>query len=344
LKNIHAGSQTSDSITFGDTTQLAEANGGSGAAHTGPLAWTLGFGADQLGEYSSILPPLTGFDPSSATSAISVGNPPNLVSVLYGSFDPAAIGTKLAAWGYHKQDRGGGVTAWVFADDHKIDMTKLDPDTGVGPGMGGWLNVIWVSKTSIAYGRATSDLAAAVPAQSTSLADDPMIGSLADCLGSPLAVMLLTGQKQIQSSAVTGIAFGITGTGTADLQEEICVAAPDAAGAQTLAAGFTKAVGSGFDYRLAQPFSAMFSAPQTKVIGGSAHVVRLSAKPVAGQDPTVLFKMVQESDFLSLLGLPEVVQRGGAPVTLAPSFVGGAGSNTPSDSGSDAMSPTPSSS
>ncbi|MBS2550868.1 hypothetical protein KGQ19_28745, partial [Catenulispora sp. NL8] len=44
--------------------------------------------------------------PPIATSAITVGNPPNAVGILYGGFDPAAIGAKLAAWGYKKQDRG----------------------------------------------------------------------------------------------------------------------------------------------------------------------------------------------------------------------------------------------
>ena len=200
-------------------------------------------------------------------------------------------------------------------------MSKLDPNTGIGPGMTGWLNVVWVSKTSIAYGAATSDLAAAVPAQSKPLSDDPAVGPLADCLGSTLAAMAITDPKVIQNSAVSAVAFGVTATSATDQREEICVAAPDDAGAQALAAGFTKAVGSGKDVVTDQPWSQLLSGPQTKVIGGSAHVVQLSAASV-NQQPGLVFQLVQKDDFQTLLGLPAVVrnpQSPGGSITVTPS-------------------------
>ncbi|WP_194908483.1 hypothetical protein [Catenulispora rubra] len=320
LKNVHDTAQTSGSIEFGDTAQLAKLNGGTTPASNGPFGRLVGTGSDQLTQYASVLPPLTGFDSTTATSAISLGLPPDQVGVLYGSFDPTAIGTKLAAWGYHKSDRGGGVTAWVFQDNHQMDLTKLDAN-GIGPGMTGWLNVIWVSKSSIAYGSATSDLAAALPAQSKPLSGDAMVGSLADCLGSTLIAYVNTDAKQINNSGISAIAFGVTATGTSDIREEICAAAPSASAAQGFATGFTKAVGSGLDYVRNQPWSALLTDPQTKVIGGSKNVVRLTAKPVAPQGAALVVNLVVQNDFAGLLGLPQVISKVGVPggsVTLTP--------------------------
>ncbi|WP_194924452.1 hypothetical protein [Catenulispora pinisilvae] len=307
LENIHAVAQTSDYIEYGATAQVAKLAGGTKPATGGPFTQLQGIGAEQLFQYWALLPPLTGFDSTTVTSAVTVGNPPNAVGVLYGSFDPAAIGAKLAAWGYKKQDRGGGVTAWISNDDHKFDATKLDPTTGVGPGMTGWLNVIWVSNTSIAYGGATSDLAAALPAQSKPLSSDNVLSSLADCLGSPLGAMVLTDPKTIGNSAATAIAFGVTATNASDAQEEICVAASDAAGAKTIATAFTKAVTTGTDLVQNNPWSKELTAPQTDVLGGSAHVVRLSATS-ANQQPGLVFRLVTEDNFGTLLGWPFQLQ------------------------------------
>lgn len=325
LKNIHTAAQTSGYIEYGDTAELTRLNGGAGAAANGPFGRLLGTGGDELAQYQQLLPPLTGFDPATATSAISVGHPPNTASVIYGSFDPKAVGAKLAAWGYHSQDRGDGVTAWIFQDDHKIDLSRLDPSTGIGPGMGGWLNVVWVSKSSIAYGRATSDLAAALPAQSKPLSGDPMVSSLADCLGPTVVALVITDPQQIATSGISAIAFGVTATGTSDIREEICAAAPDAAGAQAFATGFTKAVAGGKDIYTDQPWANLLSDPQTKVIGGAQHVVRLSAKPTDPKGASLVVNLVEQNDFAGLLGLPQTVKNGrtvnpdGTPGSPSPS-------------------------
>ncbi|ACU72215.1 hypothetical protein Caci_3308 [Catenulispora acidiphila DSM 44928] len=321
LKNVHATAQTSNSIEYGDTAQVTKLNGGTTEGESGPFAGLLGVGADQLRGYSELLPEHTGFDYTTGSTAISFGTAPNTVQVLYGTFDPAAIGAKLAAWGYKSSDRGNGVTAWVFEDDHKIDMSKLDPSTGVGPGMTGWLNVVWVSKTSIVYGGATSDLAAAVPAQGKALADDPVVGPLADCLGSPLAAFVITDQKQIQNSKVSAIALGVTGTSASDLRMEICASAPDAAGAQAFATDFTKAVSSGKDLITDEPWSHLMTDPKTSVLGGANHIAQLSAKPTETRAGSLVVGLVEKNDFLGLLGLPTPAARvpaGGTDTETSP--------------------------
>ncbi|MEY9859301.1 hypothetical protein ABH935_004929 [Catenulispora sp. GAS73] len=277
LKNIHATAQTSGFIEYRDSALLTKINKGKDV-WTSPFSLLYNHGEGPFLQYGGELPPLTGFDAQQATSAISVGNPPNTVGVLYGSFDTSTIGTKLAAWGYTKQDRGGGVTAWIFKDDNQADTSQ--PDTmNVGPGMGGRLNVIWVSKSSIAYGYMTSDLASALPAQSKPLSQDAMVGPLTDCLGSTLIAYVITDQKVI------------------------CVAAPTTAGAQALAAGFMKSVGSGRDPEGDKPWSSEVSDAQTKVLGGPTHVVQLTATQIGGGLPFV-DEPVNRNDYPTLLWLP----------------------------------------
>ncbi|WP_370366220.1 hypothetical protein [Catenulispora sp. GP43] len=109
------------------------------------------------------------------------------------------------------------------------------------------------------------------------------MGPLADCLGSPLEAFVITDPKMINSAGLPAVALGVTATSASDVRMEICAAAPDAAGAQAFASGFAEAVGSGQDYMTNQPWANLLSNPQTSVIGGADHVVRLSATPTGGQ-------------------------------------------------------------
>jgi hypothetical protein len=311
LAHIQDTPQTSKYLEFGNTAQVTKLNGGTGPASSGPFSRLIGRGAPNISSYSQVIVAPTGIDPNSATSAVSVGAPPNSVEVLYGSFDADAIGAKLAAWGYRKQDRGGGVTAWVWSDDHKFDLSKLDPNTGIGPGMtGGWLDVAWVSKTRIAYGRATSDLAAALPEQSKPLSGDPVVGPLADCLGSALAGAMVTDQAEIKDPSVSAMAIGVTATSAADVRQEFCVSAPDDASVQTFAAAFTKEIESGEDFVNNVQWSTELSNPKADLLGGPQHVVRLSATPVDPAQSGLVFDLVDRDDYKTLLGLPMKAKNG----------------------------------
>lgn len=303
LRHIHDTAQTSSYVDFGLPAQVVELNGGRD--DSGPLAQLAGAGASNLRSYYKVVDPIIGIDLNSVTTALSVGRPPNNVEVLYGSFDADAIGAKFSAWGYHKQDRGHGVTAWIWTDDHLIDNSKIDPNTGIGPGMDtGWLNVVWVSKTRVAYGRATADLAAALPEQSKPLSGDSMVGPLADCLGSPLSAAMSNGPAASGDKAIPAVALGVTGTGAADVREEICVATLDDATAQKVATAFTTAVAGGTDFHSQMKWSAELTDPKAEMLGGDRHVVRLTARPTDQVRVDFVIQLMYEDGYKTLLGLP----------------------------------------
>lgn len=309
LRHIHDTAQTSSYFSFGEPAQVVKLNGGQG--DSGPFSVLAGAGADELRNWYKVLDPITGLDLNSVTTALTVGRPPANVEILYGSFDADAIGAKFAAWGYKKQDRGDGVTAWIWRDNHEIDAGKVDPDTGIGPGMDtGWLNVVWVSKTRVAYGRATADLAAALPEQSEPLSGDSVVGPLADCLGSALTGIVLNGPPVTGDPAIPAMAVGVTATGPADIREEICVAAPDDATAQKFATAFTTAISNYTDFRSDMKWSAELTDPKTEKLGGEQHVVRLSARPAGQGRPDFVTSLVYNADYETLLGLPMKTKNG----------------------------------
>ncbi|WP_194922341.1 hypothetical protein, partial [Catenulispora rubra] len=64
---------------------------------------------------------------------------------------------------------------------------------------------------------------------------------------------------------------------------------------------------TGTDLVQNNPWSKELTAPQTDVLGGSAHVVRLSATS-ANQQPGLVFRLVTEDNFGTLLGWPFQLQ------------------------------------
>lgn len=264
LRGVHATDATKTELSWGQY-------GGAGAA-----------GMNQ------VLAPILGFDPLKQPFVLTVGRAPNWVTVLYGSFDPAAIGAKLQGLGYKKTDRGGGVTQWLIRDDHQIDMNQQPEELAETVNT---FNVIRVSKDRVVFGGASADMDASLPAQSASLADDPVVGELAKCLDKATSGIYDAGTEQL--------AVGENPGGT----ESICVAAPDDATARQYGDAFTKAVTSGTSQVSLTPWKELLSNPKVESLGGKAHVVRLTATDVDAAHPRLVNALLN-MDVLSLIGKP----------------------------------------
>jgi hypothetical protein len=245
------------------------------------------YGGANLVRYNEILAPVIGFS-AEAPFVLTLGKPPNEVTVLYGTFDPAAIGTKLQPLGYRQTDRGHGETQWLIRDDHQFDMNQQPEVLGATLST---LNVIRVSKDRIVYGGATADLDAAVPAQSASLADDLRAGEIAKCLGADASGEFTTGYA-------VPLAVGVGPDGT----ETICVAAEGDRSAQAYGDIFTTQITKGESAVSRQPWNKMLTDPKAESLGGKAHVVRLTARSVT-PGHLILPQALLNGDLLTLLGL-----------------------------------------
>ena len=177
-------------------------------------------------------------------------------------------------------------------------------------------NVVRVSKDRIVYGGATADLDAALPARSAALADDAVVGEIAECMDKDAS-------GEYDSAAGHQIAVGVGPGGT----ETICVAAPDDATAKRYGDAFTEAVTSGRSEASFTPWKELFSDPKVESLGGKAHVMRLTVTDVDPSHPRLL-NTVNDTSVLNLIG--EHVAR------PRPS----SGSSSPSDDPSSSSSPS----
>ncbi|MBW8802720.1 MAG: hypothetical protein JF587_02490 [Catenulisporales bacterium] len=246
------------------------------------------YGAAKQYPYDEALTPVIGFS-AKAPFVLTLGKAPNEVTVLYGTFDPAAIGTKLQGLGYKQTDRGHGETQWLIRDDHQFDMNQQPEALGA---MLSTLNVIRVSKDRIVYGGATADLDAAVPAQSASLAADPAAGEIAKCLGADAS-------GEFTTTYSVPLAVGIGSDGT----ETLCVAAEGDRSAQAYGDIFTTQITKGESVVSRLPWSQLLADPKAESLGGKAHVVRLTARSVT-TGHLILPEALLNGDVATLIGLP----------------------------------------
>ncbi|NUR31662.1 MAG: hypothetical protein HOV83_38460 [Catenulispora sp.] len=284
-----SSSGSSGSGSGGVPKTLADALKGVHAADTTKtqLAWGQYGGARGV-QFDVVLSPVLGFSVVKQPFALTVGKPPNELTVLYGSFDPASIGAKLKGLGYQATDRGHGETQWLIRDDHKVDMDQKPEDLANTLAT---YNVIRVSKDRLVYGGATADLDAALPAQGAALADDPVVGAIAKCLDEGASGMFDT------TAVPLGVGVGPSGT------ETICVSAADDATAKKYADKFVQQATTGKSARTLQPWSELIANPKAEVLGGKGHVVRLTVTDVVASRP-VLVTALLTGDVGTLIGLP----------------------------------------
>jgi len=119
-----------------------------------------------------------------------------------------------------------------------------------------------------------------------SLADDPVVSAVAGCLGNPLAAALISrfpGTSQYGEAplpkGITEYGMAVTGSAQAVPTETLCVATDSAASATTLAAVIKKAFTAGVIENNNQTWSDRLKNPEVTVVGGPAHLVRLTAQP-----------------------------------------------------------------
>jgi len=250
----------------------------------------LGHGEAGLAPAASLLPELTGIDPYAARTAVSVGRPPTSVGLLYGTFDTAAIGAKLKKLGYAEHALGGGESAWVILDDHAIDANAPLARIGIVTAM----NVVRVSPRRIVYGGATADLDRALKGTGP-LADDKAVGALADCLGEVRAAWLGLDER----TAPEPMGVGVRRTAKGEATEVVCVTTASKGAAESIASAWPGRVRSTTSTVSGVPWSTLLAEPEAEVLGGSSHVVRLTARPTGSVN--VLFDAWRQGDLGPLL-------------------------------------------
>jgi hypothetical protein len=258
-----------------------------------------------LGPVAELLPGDTGIAALDADYGVSAGLPPDTVSVLAGGQHSDRIGKALASSGWTRDgDRYIGPDVTAVTDDSKMRLA---------------LNLAQVRTggADVVFGKSRADLGAAGHPGS-SLADDQPTAALADCLGDVVAAQLSADfHSPIESSRLTPaqraalakqrpagiqldklreVAVGVrTPKSTSDTPRAVvCVAWADQSAADGYAAALPGVLSAGTSLASNQPYARLLHNPQTRKVGGGAHIVQWSADEGGGPGQVIGMLAMQD--------------------------------------------------
>lgn len=169
-----------------------------------------GYGYSDLASYGAVLPDLVGFDPTRATTALRVGQPPTWAAVLRMDVDVAAVDAKFAALGGRRADPG----TWTTGEDGEITADGALARAGLVSGF----QQVRVEAGAVVHATTAEALKwITEPSEDQSLAADPMIGELARCLGEVSAALISRPKSGLP------VAAGVRTTPAGESTEVVCV-------------------------------------------------------------------------------------------------------------------------
>ena len=276
LSRVPAAALGDGYFEFGDSARLQQLAG------TDPAMWKfqVNTGASSLSNYATYTVDTIGVDLSSATSALTVGQPPSSMIVITGGQDRSRI---VAA-----ATRSGWTAGEVLSRD-------LDLSQGSAAIAGITLDAPRIRPigADVVLGQAGADpagVAAAGTAARTPADQVPGAKAATGCLGD-VPTALGTGITSADASTWTVVGAGAGGPGTAS--SVICLGASDTAAADALADTVRSAVQTGRSERSGQPWRELLPSAKVDVLPGSPAAVRITASTkTAGQ----VFSMLAAQD------------------------------------------------
>lgn len=290
LEHISANDNTRAWVEYGRPKALIAANGGSLVRV--PYGGVSDYGESDLANHAKLLPPLVGFDPTTADVAVSAGQPPTRAGWLVGGLDAGQVEQALTKLGAKKD----GATLRL-APDNQLDLNSPLSKQLQAPMT--ILNVVSADGTSLRYGTSSASLDLVGTGSGSTLGSDQTVTAVASCLGNPLAAVL-TDQPSGPSGPRREIGLGVTGTSTTDATEELCVATGSGDEATALKTRLQTALASGTSQRQNERWSELLPAASVDVQPGN--VVRLTAHPSPDSPATTLFQARVNKDLSSLIG------------------------------------------
>jgi hypothetical protein len=223
-----------------------------------------GTGLGNLAQYTVTIKNGVGLDLLGMHQAIRVGMPPQWAGLVDGDYDVDAVNKHLTDRGVHRDNDKDDVTSWSSAAN---DELRVDgPMAGVVP-----LNEftkLRTAKGSFAYAP-NQDLDWVADPGDDTLADDPALRDLADCLGDVLSAHITAvGPSKLM------VASGVRATSPKDATEIIC-AEPGADLATQLQQRAMSQLADGQTTRQ-QPWSQVLPGAKVDIAGKGSTSVRIT--------------------------------------------------------------------
>ena len=283
-------------ISYDNTAKLVPL-AGTGASALAKGYWQLrNLGT---GEFISLDPPSsisrdTGINELSASYAVSAGPPSSQMTLIAGGQDGSLVTAKLEKLGWKASS--GGVLAGPPTSSASAATFRFAES----------MQRVRTANSDVLYGSDSGDQVGS-PA-GTTLAGDPGIRALADCLGNVVAAMMFSGADAHITAAPTEVALGLGEPATANATPQLvaCVSWPTQQAADAYAATVKRALATGTSIaNFPERYSALLRDPKVTSVGGPAHVIEWQATPA---DVAQLLQMKQYEDVPALPACGQLAQ------------------------------------
>jgi hypothetical protein len=287
LGRVAATDATRGYVEYGDVADVSKlADGPDGKRFLG----VTGYGFSQIAATSKIIADKLRFDPMAMDGAVLTGQPPNTAGLLWGDYDVAALEQALADRDIPSEDDDGG-KRWTSAKDRELSFDG--PLAGIA--RTSELNAMRTADGTFAYSPTRAGVDAVTTPGDDTLADDPVMRRLSGCLDEVTAAVLVapTGEDP----AAYGVGLRITEDG--DVTEIACIS-PDG-DPKAVRDHAEQEIENGATPSTRRPWDELLPDATVDVVEFGA-VVRIVAKPGAGEPAGRVMQMLQNRDLAALAG------------------------------------------
>jgi hypothetical protein len=285
LSRVADTSGNRDFITYDDTAALVKLTGKTLSASG--YAELIGNGTGGLIAYASTVQSLAGINLLGEQYGISAGLPPATVGVVAGGQNAALVTRKLTAQGWKRQGQ-------------RLIMLPLNLNNTLDGDTGGMLSQVQPTGSDVVFGLPKANLSQAGTPAGETLAQDPRISALANCLGNVVAADITT-DYPFSTLKPVAVAIGVTEppSNAAVAHAVVCVAWSSSGTATRYTSALRQALSSGSSPRTHQRWSAILRDASVTTIGGSQNLVEWQAQTPQGV--LTVLGMLETAD---LPGLP----------------------------------------
>jgi hypothetical protein len=301
LSRVADTASTRSQVTYDNTAELVHL-AGKNPAPTKGFAGLRGLGASTVADTADLLPGDAGFDLFGEDYGISAGSPSQTLSLMAGGQSASQITSHLTSLGWKRSGiRLVGPSPLTASSDAGLlaeDMAQVLP-TG----------------SDVVFGRSAASLSQIGSPQGATLASDPGISALAQCLGNVVAAGIFSG-GYLGGKQPAALAVGVSqpASNTAAPHAVVCVSWPSQAAAAGYAAELRQALSTGVSPTENVPYATLLTHATVTTVGGSQHVVKWQAD--TPENAQTVFQM---ADSIGLPALPDCAR---LPASAAARVIG----------------------
>jgi hypothetical protein len=258
LARIADTANTRNQIFYDDTSELVKL-AGTNPVGTKGFALLRGMGAGALAESVYVSPQELGINLYGENYALSAGLPPQMLTVLAGGQNASQVTSHLTKLGWKRS--GAKLLAPASTSGTTEEIAEI-------------LGQVQPSGADVLIASSHASMTQVGSPSGQTLAGDPVISALANCLGNVVAAEMFSGAYFAHTGA-TEVAVGVTqpASDTATPRAVACVAWSTQAKAAQYTTNLRKALASGVAPSLNRRYSTFLTNTSVTSPGGSQNVV-----------------------------------------------------------------------